>query len=182
MEGNSDTLSNNFDTDTLDFGHLSQTVFKIYISGYKNAQNVGDDDGNPPTNHWAAFLQLSEASSVRLDMAPGYGSDGLRGKIELASKEYVSTRNAIKTLSFALEIPTTVKAILDIIVSNGRDKYMFTEEEEGCRFWIWTLLSDLEAAGIVSKGSADATLEAVSYYWRTPQGTDANPLKEGRFY
>ncbi|KAF1809594.1 hypothetical protein P152DRAFT_461279 [Eremomyces bilateralis CBS 781.70] len=174
-------MSNNYDTDNFNTAELALQVVAIHICGYRNPSNTGDEDGNPPTNHWAAFMQLPTGGSVRLDMAPGYGSDGRRGKIELSSKKYTYTQNAIKTLSFGAIAYVTVQMVTEMINRNGRDKYNFTEEWEGCRFWIYTFISDLEAAGIIPAGSAQATWAAVSYYWRSPSGQELRDVKQGEF-
>lgn len=123
-----------------------------------NAENAGDEAGNPPTNHWTAFLQRAGGGSVSLDMTPGYCSDRLRGKIEISSKNSSSTQEAIKTVSFSTIDTPTFKTITDIITRNGRERYTFTEDWVGCRFWIFTIISDLERAGIVPSGSGQAAL------------------------
>ncbi|RDW93654.1 uncharacterized protein DSM5745_00976 [Aspergillus mulundensis] len=175
-------MNSNYEDDDFNPADLEAPVEYIHICGYKNEKNAGDEDGNPPTNHWATFLQISERESVRLDMAPGYGSDGQRGKINIASKTYVCSHNAIKALTFPLRAQATVRTIIDIINSNGRDRYNFTEEWEGCRFWMSTFISDLEGSGLVAPGSANATWDAVNLYWRYPDGSERREVKHGTFY
>ncbi|CRG91080.1 hypothetical protein PISL3812_08128 [Talaromyces islandicus] len=172
----------NYDTDRFNTAHFQSSVVNIHLCGYRNEKNEGDEDGNPPTNHWAAFLQYPSGGSARLDMAPGYGSDGLRGKIDLASKPYMLTNNAIKSLSFSPKTPITVQSIVNTINSKGRDRYRFTAEWEGCRYWMYTFILDLESAGILASGSGQATWQAVSYYWRNPSGFEPREVKRGRFY
>lgn len=171
----------NYDLDNFYSEQLSSQVAAIHICGFRNVDNKGDEDGNSPTNHWAAFLELLDEHSVRLDMAPGYGSDGQRGKIELASKTYAYTQNAIKTVSYAMKKYVTVQNIKDVIDAKGRDKYTFTEELEGCRYWIYTLILDLEAEGIIEAGSAVVAWNAVSSYWRHPSGSEQREVKQGTF-
>jgi len=171
----------NYDLDKFQSEQLSSQVTAVHICGYRNKDNEGDEDGNPPTNHWAAFLELLNKSSVRLDMAPGYGSDGRRGKIELATKTYTYTHNAIKTVSYAMKKYTTLQDIKDVIDAKGRDKYTFTEELEGCRYWMYTFILDLEAEGILEAGSAVVASNAVSSYWRHPSGSEQREVKQGTF-
>lgn len=52
---------------------------------------------------------------------------------------------------------------------------------EGCRFWVYTVISDLEVAGTIDAGSAEATSEALSYYWRYPDGSELREVKQGTF-
>src|SRR5271156_2697583 len=175
-------MNNNWDTDKFDPAHLAHQVIVIHLCGYINQKNEGDEEGNPPTNHWAAFLERSDAGSVGLDMMPGYGSDGLRRRIEISSNDCVTTSSAIKILSIPVNIHATVQTITDMINDKGRDRYTFTEEEEGCRYWIWNIVSDLEAAKIISTGSAETVWEAVSCYWRHPSGSEPRAVKQGKFY
>ncbi|KAL2868051.1 uncharacterized protein BJX67DRAFT_350958 [Aspergillus lucknowensis] len=48
----------------------------------------------------------------------------------------------MKTLTFPLRAQAMVHTIIDFINSKGHDRYMFTEEQEGCRFWLFTFISD----------------------------------------
>lgn len=174
-------MDRNWDLDEFSTRDWEERVVFIHICAYVNKDNAGDEDGNPPTNHWAIFLQLANQSSVRLDMAPGYGSDGLRGKIHVASKRYQMTQNAIHSLTFPVATGVTVRTITDLINRGKRQKYTFTEEMEGCRFWIYTIMCDLEAAGIVAPGSAAMVWEAVSCYWRYPLGCEQREVRQGTF-
>lgn len=174
-------MDRNWDQDHFNTRDLDKIVVRIHVCAYVNESNAGDEEGNQPTNHWAIFLELADQNSVRLDMAPGYGSDGLRGKIEVASKRYQMTMNAIYSLSFDVAPGVTVRTITDLISSHKRQKYTFTKEWEGCRFWIYTVMYDLEAAGIVAAGSAALVWQAVSCYWRYPGGCEQREVRQGTF-
>lgn len=173
--------SANFDLDSFDSAHLSCVVHTVHLVAYQNEGNTGDEKGNPPTIHWAVFLQHSDTASVRVDMTPGYGSNGLKGKIELASKSYRFTYQAIKRLTFLTSNSPTVHKILDGISSKGRTHYFFTEDWKGCRYWNFTFISDLEIAGILLSGSAGVAWDAVSCYWRYPSGFEPRPVSKGCF-
>ncbi|OAA36692.1 hypothetical protein ISF_09945 [Cordyceps fumosorosea ARSEF 2679] len=117
-------MDRNWDQDHFNTRDLDKVVVRIHVCAYVNESNAGDEEGNPPTNHWAIFLELADQNSVRLDMAPGYGSDGLRGKIEVASKRYQMTVNAIHSLSFDVTPGVTVRTITDIISSHKREVHI----------------------------------------------------------
>ncbi|GAB1318413.1 hypothetical protein MFIFM68171_08623 [Madurella fahalii] len=85
----------NWESDNLDVNDLGKRVVALHLVAYINENNEGDEEGLPPTNHWCCFLEVPEHKSVRLDMVPGYGSDGLRGKIEISSKVYAQTHNIL---------------------------------------------------------------------------------------
>ncbi|KID96047.1 hypothetical protein MAJ_07958, partial [Metarhizium majus ARSEF 297] len=173
-------MDRNWDKDKFKSEDLDRTVKHIHICAYINEHNEGDQ-GDPPTNHWATFLEISKTHSVRMDMAPGYGSDGQRGKIEISSKRYRYTDKAIHMLSFDPIGGTTVKNIVDLIQSNGRQKYNFTPEWEGCRYWVYTIISDLEEAGILEPGSGMTAWSAVSYYFANPSGYEPREVRQGTF-
>ncbi|KAJ5712868.1 uncharacterized protein N7483_010049 [Penicillium malachiteum] len=115
-------------------------------------------------------------------MSPGYGSNGQRGKIHLSSNPDALTDQFIRSVSIPTTTQATVRTITDSIDSNGRDRYRFTAEWEGCKFWIFTLISDLEAAGFVASGSANAVWGEVSQYWRNPAGSEPREVSRGVFY
>ncbi|KAI1962177.1 hypothetical protein LOY94_006744 [Ophidiomyces ophidiicola] len=162
---------------------LGKGVTNVHICGYKNEKNEGDLDGRPPTNHWAAFLEVHGGGSVRLDMVPGDGADGLTGMLIIESKVYSVTNNASKSLFFTALGHATVKTITDLISSLNRDKYRFTEHEEGCRYWIYTFISDLEGAGIIGAGSNVQAWNSLSRYWCHPagSGSEARVVEKGAF-
>ncbi|KAJ5630035.1 hypothetical protein N7528_003692 [Penicillium herquei] len=177
-------MNANYDTDDFNSADLDSSVASIHIKALTNEENAGDEDGNPPTNHWIISLEPIETSSARvmLDMSPGYGSDGQRGKIHLSSNPDAATDQFIRSLTIPLTTQATVRTITDSINSKGRDRYRFTTELEGCKFWIFTLISDLETTGLVASGSGNAVWGEVSQYWRNPTGSEAREVSRGVFY
>jgi len=89
-------MDSNWDAEKLNHGDLAGRVTSIHPVAYKNAGSKGDEEGLPPANHWCIFLELPGGRSVRVDMMPGYGSQGLRGKIEISSKATYVPRTASK--------------------------------------------------------------------------------------
>ncbi|KAI1113632.1 hypothetical protein F5Y14DRAFT_206515 [Nemania sp. NC0429] len=180
-------MDQNWDTDKLNRSDLPSKVVSIHLVAYPNSNNEGDEKLLlPPTNHWCLFLELidsssGDSSSVRFDMAPGYGSDGLRGKIEVSSKEYNCTSNRIHRITFQVIAPVSVAMIVELVQKNGRQKYQFSPEWEGCRFWNYTFLQDLEKAGIILEGSSEKAEEALSSYFRTPSGVEKREMRIGEF-
>jgi hypothetical protein len=84
--------SDHFGTSKLEESDLEEVVERIHLCGYVNKDNVGDDNGRTPTNHWTIFLQMSGERSVKVDMIPGDGDDGLQGYVLVESKRYTVTR------------------------------------------------------------------------------------------
>ncbi|KAL2126666.1 hypothetical protein VTI74DRAFT_436 [Chaetomium olivicolor] len=177
----SSSFDGNWDNDKLVVGDLAKTVAAVHLVAFINESNKGDEEGLPPTNHWCCFLETYDKTSVRLDMMPGYGSDGLRGKIQIVSKEYAYTRNNVHVLSFDAVSGVTVQKIVDLIMSRGRQKYQFTPEWEGCRYWNLILIQDMVTAGYIPSGSSNQAEEAMLWYWVYPQGKEKRVLRKGTF-
>ena len=78
----------------------------------------------------------------------------------------------MKTVSFET-LDTKVGDVLSNIVDNGRHKYEFDVNHTGCRYWVYTVLVDLERADHLGSGSAASALEAITYYWQF--STDKQP-------
>ena len=154
-------VSHNCDTEKFKGKDLDATVV-VHLCALRNELNEGDENGEPPTNHWTMCLQVSSASHVMLDMAPGYGSDGLRGKIEMTSTiDRPYTDESLCVFSYQPSKAITVKDIAQLIVKNGRAEFNFSPEWEGCRFWMSVIMRDLEDASLIEKGSAATAMEAV---------------------
>jgi hypothetical protein len=92
------------------------------------------------------------------------------------------TNKSVKSITFLPKDELRVKDVLNMIIHNGRDKYIFTEEGEGCRFWICTVIKDLEVAGKLDKDSAVVAVHTLGYYWvSSSEGTDRE-MEAGQFF
>ncbi|KAF3936222.1 hypothetical protein ABW19_dt0204947 [Dactylella cylindrospora] len=174
-------LDTNWDTTNCSPSHFSSPISTIHLCPLKNELNEGDEEGNPPTNHWTICLQTSPSSSIMLDMAPGYGTDGLRGKLEVTALDKPYTIEALRTFQFSPLYTITVDGFLAVIARNERQKYNFHESWEGCRYWMSVVIDDLEHAGVVREGSAKVAMEALSRYWVNPEGSEDREMRRGVF-
>ncbi|KAH6630355.1 hypothetical protein B0J18DRAFT_98639 [Chaetomium sp. MPI-SDFR-AT-0129] len=173
---------NNWDLDNLKTDDLNASIELIHLCALRNDLNEGDEAGEPPTNHWVLCLQNSATSSVMLDMVPGYGTDGLRGKIEttsLPSEPY--TNETLHAFTYKPLRDVTIADVVHIISEKGRDQFTFSPEWEGCRFWLSVVIRDFEDVGLVEEGSAVKALEALRKYWINPEGSEPRVMREGCF-
>jgi hypothetical protein len=162
--------------------HQSSAVKSVILCAYTNIANIGDENGRPPTNHWAMFLKLSNTHSVKLDMIPGDGSDGLTGMLIIESKEYVHTNKAIHMIQFTTQGDPIVDRLVKRLIEKGRDRYKFTDDQEGCRYWNYMAIHEWETAGLLAHGTASSASASLSYYYAYPTGKDSNAMEEGTFY
>jgi hypothetical protein len=160
---------------------LEETVTYIHFCAHSNPENEGAD-GQPPTNHWSLFLEIDESRSVRVDAVPG--APHTPGMIILEIKNYNITERRVFNESSAVPAGTTVETILQVIIKNGRDRYMFAPVGEGCRFWMATLATDLAGAGLVSNDMASKAVSALQCYFPFPAGSawEVRAMQQGRFF
>lgn len=123
-------------------------------------------------------------------MAPGYGDDGLRGKIQVKSLDSPYTHETLRKLTFKPSEGLTIGQLLTHISSKGRQKFSFHPSWEGCRHWLAVVLMDWEELGAIEAGSAAMAKEALGRYWVNPEGSMPLPaevesypreLREGTF-
>ncbi|KAI1262612.1 hypothetical protein F5Y18DRAFT_438733 [Xylariaceae sp. FL1019] len=174
-------LDRNWDLDNFGPVSLQQNIQQIHLCALRNELNEGDEAGEAPTNHWVLSLEISSASSIMIDMVPGYGDDGLRGKIEVASLDERYTSETLQVFSFPITHATTVRSFMELVQSKGRQLFTFSPEWEGCRHWLSVVMADLDDAGWVSKGSAAIAREALLQYWINPSGSEPRIMREGVF-
>lgn len=171
----------NFDLDNFDATAAQADLQAIHLCCLRNELNEGDEAGQPPTNHWVLCLQTSETSSLMFDMAPGYGSDGLRGKIGVLPLDEKYTDETLHVFTDQPLRTVNIQEFMQLVCENGRDAFDFSPEWEGCRFWLMVVMRDLEEAGWLEKGSADQAREVLELYWRNPEGSEPRVMREGTF-
>ncbi len=104
-----------------------------------------------------------------------WGNDE-RGLIEIAFKPYAVTTHCAHVLTIEIQSARKVQGICDTIIRKGRDKYNFTDDDEGCRYWVSVVLSDLADEGVIALESRDQALEDLALYWRDPRGRSGSDL------
>lgn len=175
---------------TLNEDDEDREITEIYICAYATEDKEGNERSRPPSNHWAAFFAFENGNSIKVEIVPGHGSDGLSGMITLKSKAYKYTDKSIKTFSFDLEKSQTISDILEIIYDNNLDRYKFTKGGEGARFWMYELLQHLEHYRCIELYSCgyDEWVSKVAYdnlskYWVNQIDSEPRPpMKKGTFY
>ncbi|KAH9905945.1 hypothetical protein F4778DRAFT_728094 [Xylariomycetidae sp. FL2044] len=187
------TLDDNWDLTNLEASSAARAIRVIHLCCLRYDLNKGDEAYMPPAHHWVLCLETSSAdgsgaaSSVMLDMAPGYGSDGLRGKIKVSSLKERYTDKTLRAFSSVVPEPgqrdaaaaggtsattTTVADLMDLIQKNGRQAYDFLVKFDGWRHWLWVVMGDLEEAGWIPGGSAGVAIGWLPEFWLDPEGSD----------
>ncbi|KAI0861792.1 hypothetical protein F4860DRAFT_513585 [Xylaria cubensis] len=174
-------MDQNWDRTGLKLADLSKQIISIHLIAYPSPSS---EDGYEPfelTNHWCFFLEFKHEKSVRLEIVPGCGSNGLRGKVKLTSKTHACTTNDLCKLSFQVHGRLSLEEIIEIVQSKGRQRYQFAPGWEGCRFWNFTLMQDFEAHNIVSAGAANQALNSMAWFYHSVRGANRRDMKIGTF-
>ncbi|KAI1421206.1 hypothetical protein F5Y12DRAFT_790199 [Xylaria sp. FL1777] len=178
-------MDDNWVTDRLKGSDLSRRIIFMHLVAYPSPSM--DDDVEPPinqTNHWCLFLDFGDNTSVRIDVSPGYGPDGYRAKIRLASRDHACTRNHLYKSTYTVNLNHTV-TVQDLVVvaqTNGRQKYEFSIGWEGCRYWNYMFIRDLENQYILTRGAAIQAWDSMSWFYHTIHGASRSPVKAGVFW
>ena len=62
---------------------------------------------------------------------------------------------------------TTVQQVLESMCHNLRHRYLFTESGEGSRYWVHTVVQDLETVEMLCEGEADVVEDELSIRWES---------------
>lgn len=145
--------------------------------------------------HWKIHLALTDSRTVVFDLIPG-GSDGLTGvlcidSIESKSDEEVESNS--KDISGILyedrvvfrvvpKTEVTPKDIINLLVSERRDKYHYDDTGSGCRFWCSVVVGDLERKGVMEEGSEKAFDDHIEASNKKNPDRYPLPTRKGAFY
>ncbi|KAJ5907530.1 hypothetical protein N7495_000212 [Penicillium taxi] len=168
-------MNQTWDSTNLQSASLHRRVTQIHLCCLR--------DGTNPANHWVIHLELAGGStSVKLDMTARYPPDLQIGRVELATRNFPVTTNAIQTWEFPVLTNVTVQGIIDMLRSHGFEKYKFTPEIEGCRWWMYTLMSALESKGHLRTGTKGEVWTYISRVWHDAQSYEPRRVQQGVFY
>jgi hypothetical protein len=99
-----------------------------------------------------------------MDIVPSYGNSKCISFIILKSKEYIIPNKLVKSITFLLKGKLHIKDILNMIIQNGYDRYIFMKEGKGYRSWICIMIKDLEVARNLDKDSTIIAIHTSGYY------------------
>ncbi|KIY45242.1 hypothetical protein FISHEDRAFT_49598 [Fistulina hepatica ATCC 64428] len=168
------TADCHWDVEGFRMSDLTCTVIRIHFCAAINEDNETEGK-RPPTNHWMIFLQTGVHSSVRISVTSGESSR-YPSLIELTSKSYDRSENTNITISADAAPGFTVESILTFLIEKGRDRYRFTDDYEGCRFWAMVVACDFVKACCVEPDFARRIADAIRYYYPDPRGQNKEPI------
>lgn len=175
------TTNENWGTMDFKLPALTAAISSVNFIAHTDPENKGED-GQPPTNHWTMYLAPVDESPVHIDVIPA--EEGSPAMVVVENQE-LQTIDHVHLVSVDVKHGTTVADIFRVIIQRGRDRYVFADIGEGCRYWMFTFVGDLASEGIASSTEAvTAVKEALPNYWPFPTGTPPVPreMAKGRFF
>ena len=89
-------------------------------------------------NHWSLYLLCKYQGapvSIRLNMTPLHpGTEDNTGVLALSYCPYQETGSAVRKFDFGAH--GTVRQFIDCVKGKRRERYMHTEAQIGCRYWV----------------------------------------------
>ena len=155
-------------------------VLFIYICAFAMESSVSNS-ALAAANRWSIFLQTSTDESVRLDIFRGRNNDGLTGTLTLVSVNEVYPDDVLRVMMFRTLGQPTVKLLVETLVGKGREKYQFTQDERGGRYWVYTVVSDWEEAEFLPVGSTETAKADLTLCWHAG-GSFPIEIVPGIFY
>ncbi|TCD65057.1 hypothetical protein EIP91_003295 [Steccherinum ochraceum] len=156
---------------------LRQHIRNIRFVAARNPDDQGTNTVSA-TNHWTLFFDTSADASVpsstEVDMCPNEpGEPGMIVLERKACRPLVDQVHEAECL--VLEADATIVDFLEVILKNERDKYIFSPNSEGCRFWLTTVAGDFVEAGLIRAGDAEDAKGALKKYWKDPKKLGYEP-------
>ncbi|KZF21964.1 hypothetical protein L228DRAFT_143907 [Xylona heveae TC161] len=99
------------------------------------------------------YLLTSDGNSVRLNMTKANITHTM-GTLEVKHCIYRDAYSSLANYNLEVRDNLTVGNVLDLLLELGRDKYRLSASRLGCRFWVTTIIDDLENYGHMSPTNA----------------------------
>lgn len=137
--------------------------------------------------HWRLFVELVEEyqgqRSVELDSQTVHTGSQTDTRLCIFSRPYVAEdKDHVASCAFDVQSDITVQDIINLVLTNNRDKYVLSEAGSGSRFWCETVIADLEANGWIAKTSYQIAREYAHRLARANPGFIPLEGPKGTFY
>ncbi|EGX88656.1 hypothetical protein CCM_08701 [Cordyceps militaris CM01] len=161
-------LRRNSDHDPVFDSDEDHTASRFYQGTYQIPENV--------PNHWAVLLELRNGGGRGLNSK-------WRRRGRLGGHHAKARSSIVKSVRFGVVsvADTTVQQVFENVSHNARHRYLFTEGGEGSRYWVLTVLQDLETAEILGEADAEAAEDVLSMIWSRDKEAVAKRVRRGMF-
>ncbi|KAI9748179.1 MAG: hypothetical protein M4579_007291 [Chaenotheca gracillima] len=134
-------------------------------------------------NHASIFLLTVGGGSIRLDVYKRTSVDTM-GTYRQQVCNYQESRTAVTSFDVQPSRGLKVHHVIDLITNKGRDRYRLAPSGLGCRFWVFTVINDLNAAGQISTSSPVSAADVgqrLRYNYTVEQAPQFEDFARGRF-
>ncbi len=169
-----------YDPQSLRAIHGRKAILHVYACGL----SMPDEPDERMANHWRLECCLASAETVWVDPTPG---DDQYMNLRITYKQFGYSKHALKPMKMDVARGISLDGLLNIIIEERYDKYRFTENAKGCRFWVQSVIRMLsDQALLKTKQQVEAAL-AESECIRTAEREMAPPEEQqapeiGDFY
>ncbi|KAG1775230.1 hypothetical protein EV702DRAFT_1119573 [Suillus placidus] len=110
------------------------------------------------------------------------GQDSRTGVLAVTESPDESSQISIADVPEDATTDSTIESLLDLLESNGRNRFLYDSTGSGCRFWCYTVLSDLERRRLVPDGAISRFDAYVAEQSQERPARFPLPTREGNFY
>ncbi|GLA74294.1 hypothetical protein AtubIFM55763_005530 [Aspergillus tubingensis] len=149
---------------------------------------VAHDPLENGSNHWCFYFNVTDTTSVKIDMTPSYNIPGVtnpngsKGFLIISYLEHavpISTA-AQKVVRIEARSGCRARDFIGLILSEKRHQYVFNFAGDGCRFWTTQQIDLFQRSGfLINRSQVAAAKDAILTKW--PSGV-GYPLVVGTYY
>lgn len=116
--------------------------------------------------HWQIYLTTTNDMYIMINMTlPLFKGSSTNGILKMEEKIYGISKSISSKINITNVDGKTVKDFKDVILNNGYNKYKFTDNGEGCRYWVSLVISLFEENRLIALGSRtllDSEIERIA--------------------
>ncbi|ODM21986.1 hypothetical protein SI65_02830 [Aspergillus cristatus] len=138
-----------------------------YIRVIIEVPETGHESDTYSGSHPSIYLLTSDGGSVRVNMHRAKPEDTM-GTYVLERCSYWCIDYPLKVVDLSAVKGLTVGDVTGLVEGKGRVRYKLADSGTGCRFWVKTVIDDLNAAGYIDESAASITQaqNALQYNYR----------------
>ncbi|KAF3391940.1 hypothetical protein DPV78_010611 [Talaromyces pinophilus] len=135
----------------------------------------------PSDNHWSIYLlHAGGRSSTRINMRANFGDP--KGILEWTRHGYIQTTSAIAFWDFPVAAGITVLYFARLIYSLGRERYDMSGGGSGCRWWVYTIMSDLSQRNYIHQTAPSQIWPNLLFIYHWSKERKPLQMVQGVFY
>lgn len=117
----------------------------------------GIEDGYRCRTSWVIYLKISDTQSFKLQLLLRTPDETYRPMLRVSPECVVPSPNA--DLVFPVQGRATIENAVLAINMRRHAVLKFTNEQQASKFWLYTMMMDIEERNIVEKGSSQVAWE-----------------------